>query len=166
MKTITKIRTITPRSTDKKRVAAYTRVSRDNERQEHSLSAQVSHYNQFIQANPHWDFAGVYIDDGRSGTNIEGRDAFQDMITDCERSKIDIILTKSISRFARNTVDLLKAIRHLKDLCVEVHFERENINSLSDDGELLLTLLASLAQEESRSTSENIRWAVKKSYEP
>ena len=163
-RTITKLQYAAPYSPKKKRVAAYARVSRDYESQGRSLSAQVSYYNKLIQENPRWEFAGVYVDDGRSGTNIEGRDAFQDLVDDCEKGKIDIILTKSISRFARNTIDLLNTVRHLKDLQVEVRFERENIASRSDDGELLLTLLASLAQEESRSNSDNIRWAVQKSY--
>ena len=104
----------------------------------------------------------MYVDDGRSGTNIEGRDAFQDLVDDCEKGKIDIILTKSISRFARNTIDLLNTVRHLKDLQVEVRFERENIASRSDDGELLLTLLASLAQEESRSNQTTFAGQFKK----
>lgn len=149
----------------KKRVAAYSRVSRDSERLLHSLSAQISYYSTLIQKNPEWEYAGVYADEGITGTIAEKRDRFQDLLDDCDAGKIDLILVKSISRFARNTVDLLNAVRHLKDIGVEVYFEKENISSLSGDGELMLTLLASFAQEESRSMSENIRWAHQKKYQ-
>ena len=139
----------------RKRVAAYARVSMETERLHHSLSAQVSYYSSLIQKNPEWEYAGVFADDGISGTASEKRDAFQQMLQACEEGKIDIVLTKSISRFARNTVDLLETVRHLKDLGIEVRFEKERINSMSGDGELMLTILASFAQEESRSISEN-----------
>ena len=102
---------------------------------------------------------------GISGTDTAKRSEFLKMLADCEAGKIDIILTKSISRFARNTVDLLETVRHLKDLDIEVRFEKENIHSLSEDGELMLTLLASFAQEESRSISENIKWGVRKRFQ-
>lgn len=108
---------------------------------------------------------GVYADEGITGTSTEKRDDFKRLVVDCDEGKIDIILTKSISRFARNTVDLLETVRHLKDIGVEVHFEREHINSMSGDGELMMTILASFAQEESRSISENIKWAIKKGFE-
>ena len=141
------------------------RVSAETDRTMHSLSSQVSFYNEFIQSNPEWIFSGVYADNFISGTDIERRPEFKRLLADCDAGKIDIILTKSISRFARNTVDLLETVRHLKELGIEVRFEKEGINSLSEDGELMLTLLASFAQEESRSISENIKWAVKKRFE-
>ena len=165
MKTIKKIdvKRIVPPT--RKRVAAYARVSMESDRLDHSLSAQISYYNDLIQNNPEWDFAGIYADSFISGTNVERRAEFQRMIRDCEDGKIDIILTKSISRFARNTVDLLKTVRRLKELGIEVQFEKESIRSLSGDGELMLTLLASFAQEESRSISENIKWGTRKRFE-
>ena len=149
----------------RKKVAAYARVSRDTEQLMHSLSAQVSHYSSLIQNNPEWEYAGVYVDAGITGTNTTARKEFQRMVADCDAGKIDIILTKSISRFARNTVDLLNTVRHLKEIGVEVRLERENISSTSGDGELMLSILASFAQEESQSLSDNIKWVVKKKYE-
>lgn len=151
--------------TPRPKVAAYARVSMASKELLHSLSAQVSYYNNLIQSNPDWEFAGIYVDRGISGTQIKKRDEFQRMLEDCEAGKINIILTKSVSRFARNTVDLLNTVRHLKELGVEVRFERECINTLSADGELMLTLVASVAQEESRSISENIRWRIQKDFE-
>ena len=118
-----------------------------SERMLHSLSAQVSYYSGLIQKNPDWEYAGVYADDFISGTNTVKRDEFKRMLADCEAGKIDIILTKSSSRFARNTVDLLETVRHLKDLGVEVRFEKERIRSMDGDGELMLTILASFAQD-------------------
>lgn len=140
-----------------KKVAAYARVSVDKGRTMHSFSAQVSFYNNLIQKNPEWEYAGVYADLGISGTDIKNRDEFKRLLDDCEQGKIDIILTKSISRFARNTVDLLNTVRHLKELGIEVRFEKENINSMSGDGELMLSILASFAQEESISISNNVK---------
>lgn len=149
----------------RKRVAAYARVSVESARMQHSLSAQVSYYSSLIQKNPAWKYAGVYADYGISGTKIAKRKEFQRMLADAEAGNIDIILTKSIQRFARNTVDLLKTVRHLKEIGVEVWFEKENIRSMSGDGELMLTILASFAQEESRSISDNIKWRFQKKYE-
>lgn len=134
----------------------------ESERMNHSLSAQISYYNDLIQRTPDWEFAGVYADNGISGTSTAKRDEFRRMITDAEQGKIDIILTKSIQRFARNTVDLLETVRHLKNMGVEVRFEKENIYSLSGDGELMLSILTSFAQEESRSISENVKWGIRK----
>ncbi|MDO4650246.1 MAG: recombinase family protein [Eubacteriales bacterium] len=165
MRSITKIEQKLPEIRSRKRVAAYARVSMESERMNHSLSAQISYYNSLIQKNPDWEFAGVYADNGISGTSTAKRDEFRRMVEDCEAGKIDIILTKSIQRFARNTVDLLETVRHLKDLGIEVRFEKENIHSLSGDGELMLSILASFAQEESRSLSENIKWATRKRFE-
>ena len=148
----------------KKKVAAYARVSVESERMHHSLSAQVSYYNALIQKNPEWQFAGVFADYGISGTGMEKREDFLRMLEAAENGEIDIILTKSIQRFARNTVDLLETVRHLKDIGVEVRFEKEHISSMSTDGELMLTILASFAEEESRSISENIKWAIRKRF--
>ena len=148
----------------KQKVAAYARVSKDTEQLMHSLSAQVSYYSDLIQRTPDWEYAGVYVDAGLTGTSTEARPEFRRMIADCEAGKINIVLTKSISRFARNTVDLLATVRRLKDLGVEVRFEKEHINSLSGDGEVMLSILASFAQEESTSLSKNIKWTVQKKY--
>ncbi len=165
MAKITKVEQKMPTIKAKKKVAAYARISMESERMHHSLSVQISYYNALIQKKPEWEFAGVYTDDGISGTGIAKRTEFQRMLADCEAGKINIILTKSIQRFARNTVDLLETVRHLKDIGVEVRFEKENINSMSGDGELMLSILASFAQEESRSISENVKWGTKKRFE-
>ena len=163
-KVVRKIEAATPVPVKLKRVAAYARVSMETERLNHSLSAQVSYYSELIQKHPGWVYAGVYADDGISGTKVN-RPEFQKMLADCEAGSIDIILTKSISRFARNTVDLLGIVRHLKELGIEVQFEKEHISSLSEDGELMLSLLASFAQEESRSISDNCKWGIRKRME-
>lgn len=165
MSTIREIKPFSPKEIPCKKVAAYARVSTDNDRQENSLSTQTTYYNDLIKANPEWEYCGVFVDDGVSGTQIKGRDQFNELIKACENHSVDIILTKSISRFARNTIDLLETVRKLKKLGVEIQFEKENIRTLSHEGELLLTLLGSIAQEESRSISENLRWSVKKKYE-
>ena len=130
MPNLRKIEAVIPTIREKKKVAAYARVSMQSERMLHSLSAQVSYYSGLIQKNPDWEYVGVYADDFISGTNTVKRDEFKRMLEDCESGKIDIILTKSISRFARNTVDLLETVRHLKDLGIEVRFEKERINSI------------------------------------
>lgn len=162
MKKISKIEPKIPVQPKRRRVAAYVRVSRSTERLLHSAAAQISYYNDLIQNNPEWIFSGVYADTGFSGLSTADRDEFARLLADCDSGKIDIILCKSISRFARNTVDLLNAVRHLKEIGVEVRFEKEHINSLSEDGELMLTLLASFSQEESRSISENVKWGLRK----
>ena len=163
-KIIRKIEAQAPIVAKKKRVAAYARVSMDSERLENSLSAQISYYSAFIQENPSWEYAGVFADNGISGTSTD-RAEFQRLMTECEAGHIDIILTKSISRFARNTLDTLTAVRRLRELGIEVQFEKKHIHTRSDKGELLLTLLASFAQEESRSISENVKWSVRKRME-
>ncbi|MGL5972651.1 MAG: recombinase family protein [Oscillospiraceae bacterium] len=165
MKIISKIEPKMPALPTRKKVAAYARVSMETERLKHSLSAQISFYSSLIQKNPLWKYVGVYADDGISGTGTEKREEFNRMLDDCNAGKIDIVLTKSISRFARNTLDILETVRHLKEIGVEVRFEKERINSLSEDGELMLTLLASFAQEESRSLSENVKWGTRKRFE-
>ena len=162
MPKITKIEPEIKALPQRKKVAAYARVSMETEKLHHSLSAQVSYYSALIQKNPEWQYAGVYADEGISGTSTVKRPEFQRMLADCEAGKIDIILTKSISRFARNTVDLLETVRHLKKLGIEVRFEKEHINSLSGDGEVMLTLLASFAQSESESISTNVKWGIRK----
>ena len=147
----------------RKKVAAYARVSTEQDEQLNSYEAQVNYYTHYIQANPAWDFAGIYADEGITGTNTRLRDGFNRMIADAKDGKIDIILTKSISRFARNTVDTLNTVRELQQLGVEVRFEKENINTLDKQSEVLLTIMSSLAQEESRSISENVRWGQQRS---
>ena len=147
------------------RVAAYCRVSTLQEQQESSYEAQVSYYTEKITANANWTLAGIYADDGKSATNIRKRSDFQAMIDDCMRGKIDMVITKSISRFARNTVDALTYIRKLKEKNIPVFFEKESINSMEGSGELLLTILSSQAQEESRNISENCRWGITRKFE-
>lgn len=142
------------------RVAAYCRVSTDSEEQETSYEAQVSHYTEYIKSKPEWQMVEVYADDGISGTNTAKRDEFNRMIADCEAGKIDLILTKSISRFSRNTLDCLKYTRKLKALNIAVFFEKENINTMDSKGEVLLTIMASLAQQESESLSANVRMGI------
>ena len=153
-----------PRLTQKKKVAAYARVSSGKDTMLHSLSAQVSYYSSLIQKETDWQYIGVYSDEAITGTKEE-RPGLQRMIADCRDGKIDMILTKSISRFARNTVTLLETVRMLKAMGVDIYFEEQNIHTLSSDGELLLTILASYAQEESRSVSENMKWRIKKNFE-
>ncbi len=156
--------TVVTTGSGKKRVAAYVRVSRNTERLVHSFSAQIDHYRKRIADNPGWEYAGIYADRGISGTKIRKREGLQQLLADCESGRIDIILTKSISRFARNTVDLLRVVRYLKELGTEVYFEKEGISSMSGEGELMLSILGSFAQEEIRSISENIQWGIRKAY--
>ena len=146
------------------KVCAYTRVSSGKDAMLHSLSAQVSHYSEMIQSHIGWVYCGVYSDEALTGTKSD-REGFQQMLTDCRAGKIDMVITKSISRFARNTVTLLETVRELKNLGIDVFFEEQNIRTMSADGELMLTILASYAQEESRSVSENQKWRVKRNFE-
>lgn len=148
----------------RKRVAAYARVSNGKDAMLHSLSAQISYYNNYIGSRGDWGLVGIYADEAMTGTK-DGRPEFQKMLADCRAGKIDMVITKSLTRFARNTVTLLSAVRELKALEIDVYFEKENIHTLSTDGELMLTLLASFAQEESRSASENQKWRVRKLFE-
>ena len=145
-----------------RRVAAYARVSTDSEEQLTSYEAQVDHYTKYIQSREDWVFVGIYTDEGISATNTRKRDGFNKMVSDAVAGKIDLIVTKSVSRFARNTVDSLTTVRKLKDKNVEVYFEKENIYTFDGKGELLITIMSSLAQEESRSISENVTWGVRK----
>lgn len=153
-----------PQLKRKLRVAAYARVSSSKDAMLHSLSAQVSYYNKYISSHDDWELVGIYADEGISGTK-EDRDEFQRMINDCRSGKIDLILTKAISRFARNTMTMLEIVRELKNLDVDVFFEEQNLHSISSDGEMVLTLLASVAQEEARSVSENQKWRIRKDFE-
>ena len=149
----------------KLRVAAYCRVSTDSEEQATSYEAQVEHYTQFIQKNQEWELAGIFADDGISGTNTKKREEFNRMIAECMNGNIDMIITKSISRFARNTLDCLKYIRQLKDKNIPVFFEKEGINTMDSKGEVLLTIMASLAQQESQSLSQNVKLGLQYRYQ-
>lgn len=147
------------------RVAAYCRVSTLLEQQEGSYEAQISYYTEKIKSNPNWKMAGIYADDGKSATNTKKRDDFNAMIEDCLAGKIDMVITKSVSRFARNTVDCLQNIRKLKEKNIGIFFEKEGVNTLEGSGELLITILSSQAQEESRNLSENTRWGLVRRFE-
>ena len=146
------------------KVAAYARVSKESERSLHSLAAQVSYYSGYIQSNPEWEYRGVYIDSFIGGTQTTDRNGFNELMAECDVGNVDLILVKSISRFARNTVDLLNTVRHLKEIGVAVFFEKERLNTLSTEGEFLLTVLASFAQEEINSMSNNIKWAFRRKF--
>ena len=148
----------------KLRVCAYARVSSGKDSMLHSLSAQVSYYNDLIQSHPGWVFCGIFADEAISGTK-DTREQFNQMIKAAKEGKFDMIITKAISRFARNTLSLLKAIRELKEYNVDVFFEEQNLHTISKDGELLITLMASIAQAEAKSVSDNMRWRVMKNFE-
>ena len=148
----------------RRRVAAYARVSTEMEEQASSYEAQIDYYTSHIQSRTEWEFAGMYADEGITGTSTKHREGFKTMIADTLAGKIDLILTKSVSRFARNTVDTLIHVRQLKDKGVEVYFEKENIWTLDSKGELLITIMSSLTQEESRSISENVTWDHRKRF--
>ena len=150
-------------ATRKKRVAAYARVSTEQDEQQSSYEAQVDFYTRHIKSNPDWEFVEVFADRGITGTNTKNRENFNRMIDLALKGGIDIILTKSISRFARNTVDTLQTVRELKAVGVEVRFEKENLHTFDPKCEMMLTIMSSLAQEESRSISENVRWGKQKS---
>ena len=147
-----------------RRVAGYARVSTDSEEQLTSYEAQVSYYTQYIHSRSDWEFVEVYTDEGISATNTKRREGFNRMVQDALDGKIDLIVTKSVSRFARNTVDSLTTVRKLKDAGVEVYFEKVDIWTLDSKGELLITIMSSLAQEESRSISENVTWGQRKRF--
>ncbi len=149
----------------KKRVAAYCRVSTDSEEQATSYDEQVRYYTDLINKEPQWELAGIFTDDGISGTNTKKREGFNKMIESCMSGNIDLIITKSISRFARNTVDCLKYIRMLKEKGVEIRFEKENIRTFDSQGEIMITIMASLAQQESESLSKNVKMGLKFRYQ-
>lgn len=157
--------TVTAEAKPKLKVAAYCRVSTDSDEQASSYEVQVEHYTQFIQKNSGWELAGIFADDGISGCNTKKRSKFNRMIEECMAGKIDMIITKSISRFARNTLDCLKYIRELKEKNIPVFFEKENINTMDSKGEVLLTIMASLAQQESQSLSQNIKLGLQYRYQ-
>lgn len=146
------------------KVAAYARVSSGKDEMLHSLAAQVSYFSDYIRRHPDWVFAGIYVDEAMTGTK-SSRPEFMRMIGDCRTGMVDLVLTKSVSRFARNTVDLLETVRELKNLGVDVYFEEQDIHTLSEDGELMLSLLASFAQAESLSASESSKWHIRKKFE-
>ena len=148
----------------KRRTAGYARVSTDSEEQVTSYEAQVDYYTNYIKSRDDWKFVEVYTDEGISATNTKNREGFKRMITDALAGKIDLIVTKSVSRFARNTVDSLTTVRQLKEKGIEIYFEKENIWTLDSKGELLITIMSSLAQEESRSISENVTWGQRKRF--
>ena len=141
-----------------RKVAGYARVSTDHEDQATSYQAQVDFYTRFISSRADWQMVGIYTDEGISGTSTRRRQGFESMVEDALAGRIDLIITKSVSRFARNTVDTITTVRALKDKGVEVYFEKENIWTLDAKGELLITIMSSLAQEESRKISENVTW--------
>ena len=163
-RTVKKVDFLAPRRVDVKRVAAYARVSAGKDAMLHSLSAQVSYYSSLIQKHPGWLYCGVYADEALTGTK-GNRDKFQQLLDACRRGEVSMVITKSVSRFARNTVTLLETVRELKELGVDVFFEEQNIHTMSSDGELMLTILASYAQEESRSASENQKWRIRKNFQ-
>ena len=146
----------------KRRVAGYARVSTDSDEQFTSYEAQIDYYTNYIKSREEWEFVEVYTDEGVTGTNTKHREGFNRMIEDALAGRIDLIITKSVSRFARNTVDSLTTIRKLKEHNVECYFEKENIWTFDGKGELLITIMSSLAQEESRSISENCTWGQRK----
>jgi len=150
---------------NKLRVAAYCRVSTETEEQNSSYEVQVAHYTDFIKKNAEWEFAGIFADDGISGTNTKKREEFNRMIEECMEGNIDLVITKSISRFARNTLDCLKYIRQLKEKNISVYFEKENINTMDAKGEVLITIMASLAQQESQSLSQNVKLGLQYRYQ-
>ena len=147
------------------RVAIYVRVSTDDVRQTTSYELQKKYYEEFVTRHPNWTLVNIYADEGISGTSLKHRDEFNRMIADCKAGKIDMIITKSISRFARNTLDCLKYIRQLKEKNVPVFFEKENINTMDSKGEVLLTIMASLAQQESESLSKNVKMGIQFRYQ-
>ena len=151
--------------TKKKRVAAFCRVSTDHEEQEGSFRNQVDYYTRLIETTPGWELAGIFADDGISGTGTKKRCGFMDMIDACERHEVDFVITKSISRFARNTADSLFYSRKLKNLGIPIYFEKENVNTMEASGELMFTILSSLAQEESRNISENTQWGIRSKFQ-
>jgi len=148
----------------KKKVCAYARVSTDHDKQGESLENQIQYYEKFISNNPDYEYVGIFADRGVTGTK-NNRPEFQKMLQFCREGKVDLIITKSISRFARNTAIVLEIVRELKDKGIDIRFEKENISTLSGDGEFMLTVLSSFSEEESRSISENVKWIHRKKFE-
>lgn len=148
----------------RRRVAGYARVSTDHDDQTTSYEAQMQYYTSYISSRADWEFVGMYSDEGISGTSTKHRTGFRQMVDTALSGQIDLIITKSVSRFARNTVDSLSTVRQLRDAGVEIYFEKENIWTFDSKGELLITIMSSLAQEESRSISENVTWSLRKKF--
>lgn len=165
MKRITKIEAAKDNSRKKLRVAAYARVSTDSEEQLFSLDAQKNHYETYIKARPDWEYAGLYFDEGITGTKFAKRDGLLNLIADCERGLIDYIIIKSISRFSRNTVDSIEIVRRLCGMGIYIFFEKENIDTGKMESELLLSILSSLAESESHSIAENNKWSIQKRFQ-
>ena len=164
MKRITKIEAANTDTSKKLRVAAYARVSTDSDEQLISLDAQKNHYEALIRSRKDWEYAGLYYDEGISGTKMAKRDGLLSMLADCEKGKIDYIIVKSISRFSRNTVESIETVRRLCGMGIYILFEKENIDTGKMEGELLLSILSSLAESESRSISENETWSIQKRF--
>lgn len=167
MKKVTKIDKIQPSKAAKKklRVAAYCRVSTDSDAQLESLETQKIHYENYINSRDDWEFAGLYFDEGITGTKADKRPKLMRLIDDCKAKKVDFVITKSISRFSRNTTDCLDIVRTLLNLNIPVYFEKENLNTGSMESELFLSILSSMAEGESTSISENNKWGIKKRFE-
>ena len=161
---ITKLEKTALMPVKRKRVAAYARVSSGKDAQLHSLSVQISYYNEYIGNRGDWQLVKIYADEAMTGTR-DDRPQFQQLLTDCRAGKIDMVITKSVTRLARNTLTVLNTARELKSLGIDIYFEKENIHTMSSDGELMLTLLATFAQEESWSASENQKWRIRKKFE-
>ena len=149
----------------KKRVAAYCRVSSASDEQLQSIKAQIDHYRSFIASHPDYEPVGIFADEGISGTGILKRDAFNRLMESCRAGDIDMVITKSVSRFGRNTVDTLNSVRELKAMGVDVYFEKEAIRSMNSEGEVLLTLISAVAENESLTLSENVKWGIRRKYE-
>ena len=165
MKRITRIEAAKSSSRRKLRVAAYARVSTDSDKQLVSLEAQKNHYEKYIKARPDWEYAGLYYDEGVSGTKLAKRDGLKNLLDDCDRGLIDYIIVKSISRFSRNTVDSIEIVRKLCNAGIYIYFEKENIDTGKMEGELLLSILSSLAESESHSISENTKWSAQRRFQ-
>ena len=157
-----KVETISSAPTKQKKLkaAAYARVSTDLDSQETSIENQREHYKSFIASNPDWELAGIYEESGVSGTKADTRPELQKLLHDCEAGAVDVIITKSISRFARNTSECLEMVRELTGLGIRLIFEKESVNTLEASGELMVTILASIAQQESASISQNVRMGI------
>lgn len=149
----------------KLRVCAYARVSTGSKAQANSYAAQINYYTKKIEENPLWEFIGIYADEAQTGTKVKSRDEFQAMIQECENGNVDLIITKSVTRFARNTVESIQTIRKLKALGIGIYFEKENINTLTEKSELMITILSSIAQGESEDISTNNKWAIVKRFQ-
>ena len=163
MSTITKINSY-QRDVKQLRVAAYCRVSTDNVEQLESLENQRQHYQEYINRHPNWQLVRVYFDKGISGTKLNHRNALKELLVDCHNHRIDLVITKSISRLSRNTTDCLKIVRELQQLNIPIYFEKERINTGEMASELFLSILSSIAQDESNSTAGNLRWSIRKRF--